>query len=196
MAHGGLQQRLHLFGVAAEAARDKGGAGDHRFQRQVDGRHVVGAVILEELAFIGGGGELPLGQPIDAVVLDDVDEGHIAADDVLELPHADRAGVAVAADRDAGQVGIGQQRAGDDRRHAPVQGVEAVRAAQEIGGRLAGAADAADFDDLVLLQAQLISHADDLVGDGIVPAAGAERAGAAFVFVARQAEVIGPWWHD
>ena len=64
-------------------------------------------------------------------------------------------GIAVAADADHRQVVVGDDRAGRDRGHAPVHAVEAVAPAQEVGGRLAAAADAAHLDDLGLVQAQL-----------------------------------------
>ena len=68
---------------------------------------------------IGGGGELALGQPVHAVVLDDVDDRQIAPHQVHELPDADGGGVAVAADAERDQLAIGQHGAGGDRRHAP-----------------------------------------------------------------------------
>ena len=76
---------------------------------------------------------------------------------------------------------IGQHRAGGHRRHAAVHGVEAVRAAQEVGRALARAADARQLDDALGLDAHLVEGVDDALGDGVVAAAGAERGLAAAV---------------
>ena len=87
---------------------------------------MVGAVVFQELPLVSGGGKLTFGQAIDAVVLDDIGEGHIAADDMLELTHADRAAVPVSTDGNTLEIRIRQQRAGHHRGHAAVQSVEAV----------------------------------------------------------------------
>ena len=139
---------------------------------------------FELLALVRRRRELALGQAIDAVVLDDVDHRHVAAHHVLELAEADAAGIAVAADADRLQRVVGQQRAGGHRGHAAVQAVEAVRLVQEVGGRLAGAADAAQLDDLRRLDREVIGDGDDARGDRVVAAALAERRGAALVVVA------------
>src|SRR5690606_17575724 len=173
----GLDDLAHLLGVAGEGARHEAGAGRERLQADVDGRERVGAGVLEALPEVGGGGELPLGEAVDAVVLDDVDHAHVAPEHVLELAEADGAGVAVAADADGAHAVVGLQRAGAERGHAAVQRVEAVRLAQEVGGRLAGAADARELDDVLRLQVQLVRHLDQLGGHGVVAAPLAERGG-------------------
>ena len=71
-------------------------------------------------AEIGRGGELALGQAVDAVVLDDVDHRNVAAHQVDELADADGGGIAVAADADGQQRAVGEHGAGGDRRHAAV----------------------------------------------------------------------------
>ena len=58
---------------------------------------------------VGSRRELPLGEPVAAVVLDDVDHRHVAPAGVLELPHADIGRVAVAADANADELVIGQE---------------------------------------------------------------------------------------
>jgi hypothetical protein len=83
-------------------------------QRSIGGQVVV-AGVLELEALVGGGRELPLGEAVDAVVLDQVDHAHVAAQEVLELTHADGAGVAVAGDADGAQRVVGGQRAGARR---------------------------------------------------------------------------------
>src|SRR5207249_9588225 len=91
--------------------------------------------------------ELTLGQPVAAVVLDDVDDRQVAAHEMDELADADRARVAVAADADGDELLVRHHRAGADRRHASVDRVEAVRSAEEIRGTLARAADARELHD-------------------------------------------------
>src|SRR4029079_3212393 len=146
---GGLYQRDELGLVAAEAARDEGGAHQQGQADRVDGGVLVGRALLRLAALVGGGAELALGEAVDAVVLEDVGHVHAAAHDVRELAEADRGGVAVAGDAQVDQVTVGEVRAGQDRRHAAVDGVEAVRVAEEVVGGLGAAADAGELGDLV-----------------------------------------------
>ena len=78
--------------------RDEGCAQLNGEGAGVDGGQVVDDAGLELGADVGGGGELALGQAVDAVVFDDVDHGQIAAQQVHELADADGGGVAVAGD--------------------------------------------------------------------------------------------------
>ena len=142
--------------------------------QQSIGMQLVDVAGLARAADVGGGGELALGEPVDAVVLDDVDDRHVAAHQVAELAEPDAGGVAVARDADAGSAAVREVHAGRDGGHAAVHGVEAVRAAEEVGGRLAGAADARELRDAVRLEAQLERGLDDAAGDGVVAAAGAQ----------------------
>ena len=147
----------------------------------VDRRQVVDDAGLQLGAEVRGRRELTLGQAVAAVVLDDVDDRQVAAHQVHELADADRAGVAVAADADRDQLVVGEHRAGADRRHAAVHGVEAVRAAEEIRRALARAADARQLDDLLGIDAHLVEGVDDALGDRVMAAAGAQRRLAALV---------------
>ena len=90
-------------------------------------------------------------------------------------PEADRQRVAVARDADVDDVAVGGVGAGDERRHAAVHAVEAVRLAQEVGRRLRRAADARELRHPVRRNRQLPERLDDRRGDRVVPAAGAER---------------------
>ena len=90
-----------------------------------------------------------------------------------ELAHADRGGVAVAGDADVEQLPVGHVGPGGNRRHAAVDGIEAVRPAEEIGGSLGGAADAGQLGHPVRLDGQLETGLDDGVGGRVVAAAGA-----------------------
>ena len=131
--HGRLEQRHQLRLVAREAARDEGGAERDRQLHRIDRRLVVDLALLRRAADIGRSRELALGEPVDAVVLDHVDHVQVAADGVTELPEPDRQRVAVAGHADVGQVAVGGIGAGGDRRHAAMDGIEAVTAADEVG---------------------------------------------------------------
>ena len=137
-----------LLLVARERPRHERRAQLDRQRAGVDRRQLVRRCPpFSRRADVGGRRELPLGQPVAAVVLDDVDDRHVAAHQVHELADADRAGVAVAADADRDQLAVGEHRAGADRRHPAVHGVEAVRRAEEVRRALARAADARQLDD-------------------------------------------------
>ena len=117
---GGLQNGLELLLVAAEGAGHEGGAPLQRQGAAIEGRQVVGDAGLERGAQIGGGRELALGEPVNAIVLDDVDHRQVAAHQVHELADADGCGVAVAGDAQTQQGAVGQHGAGGDGRHAAV----------------------------------------------------------------------------
>src|SRR5262249_41279018 len=132
-------------------------------------------------AKIRRGRELTLRQPVAAVVFDDVDDRHVAPHQVDELPDADRARVAVAADADGDELLVRQHRARADRGHAPMDGVEPVRGAEEICRAFAGAADPRELDDLLAVDAHLEERVDDALRDRVVATARAERRLAALV---------------
>ena len=158
----------------------------------VDRRQVVDDAVLQLRADVGGRRELALGQAVAAVVLDDVDERQVAPHQVDELADADGAGVAVAADADAQQRAVGQQRAGRDRRHAAVHGVEAVRRCR--GSRPGVLLEQPMPDSLMTcfgLDAHLVERVDDALGDGVVPAAGAQRRLAAAIGGELEADAVG-----
>src|ERR1700709_2355838 len=114
---------------------------------EIEGAAIVGNAALRFRAAVGGGGELPLGEAVHAVVLDDVGHVHAAAHHVGELPDADRGRVAVAGHAEVDQVAVREVGAGQHRRHAAVHRVEAVRLVEEVGGRLRRAADAGKLGD-------------------------------------------------
>src|SRR6185437_8682455 len=96
----------------------------------------------------GGGGKITLGEPVDAVIFNDVNQGQVAAQQVHELADTDGRRVAVAGDANAHHVAVRQDSAGGNGRHATVNGVEAVRESQEVGRRFRRATDARKFRDL------------------------------------------------
>ncbi len=185
-----LDQRHELLLVAGERARHEGRAELQRHRHQIDRVVGVDDAALALGAAVGGGGELALGQAVHAVVLDDIDHVDAAAHGVGELAEADRGGVAVARDAEIDQVAVGEVRAGEHRRHAPVHGIEAVRGVEEIVRRLRRAADAGDLRHPVRLDRELEAGLDDGGGDRVVSAAGAQRRDLALVVAMRVAERV------
>src|ERR1039458_10395635 len=80
-----------------------------------------------------GGNSLSLGQAVNAIIFNDIDERHIAAHEVHKLAEADGGGIAVAGNADPHQRTVGQQRSGGDGRHASVDAVEAGGIPREEG---------------------------------------------------------------
>ena len=185
-----LDQRHQLRLVAREAARDERGAERHRQLHRIDRRLDVGLALLGLAADVGGGRELALGEPVHAVVLDDVEHVEVAADRMAELPEPDRQRIAVAGDADVVEVAVGGVGAGGDRGHAAVHGVEAVAAADEVGRGLRGAADAGELHHVLRLEVQAPAGLDDRRGDRVMAAAGAQRRLRALVVAAREAERV------
>ena len=128
----GLDQRHHLLAVAAERARDERAAKRQRDRAGIDRLERVDRALLLDRAEVGRRRELALGQAVNAIVLDDVDQREIAPHHVHELPDTDRRRVAIARDSNAPQRFIRQQGAGGNGRHAAVDAVESVRQSQEI----------------------------------------------------------------
>ena len=77
-----------------------------------------------------------------------------------------------------------------DGRHAAVDGIETVAAADEVGGGFGGAADARELDQVLRLKVNRPGRFDYGGGDGIVAATGAERRQGAFVVAAREADCV------
>ena len=187
---GRFQQTVQLPLVAGERTADQSRAQRDGHGAGIDGRKIVDHAGLQLRSEVGGCGELAFGQAVHAIVLDDVNDGQVAAHEVDELPDADGGGVAVAADAEGNQLMVGQQGSGCDRGHAAVHGVEAVGAAHEICRALRGAADAAGLDHALGLHAHFVHGVDDALGNRIVAAAGAKRGLATAVVENGQANAI------
>ena len=190
MGKRGLEQRPQLLLVARERARHEAAAELDRDRAQVDGHEIVLLARLGGAADVGGGRELALREPVDAVVLDDVDHRHVAADEVAELSEPDARGVAVARDADEQQLAVRDPHAGGDAGHATVHGVESVGVTEKIGRRLAGATDARELGDPRGLERGFERGLDDAGGDGVVPAARTQRGLGAVVIGAREADAV------
>ncbi len=185
-----LDERHELLLVAGEAARDVRGAELQRHEHEVDALVGVDRAALRLRAAVGCRGELSLGEPVDAVVFDDVGHVHAAAHDVRELPDADRGRVAVARYAEVDQVAVGEVRARDDRRHASMHAVEAVRLVEEVGRCLRRAADARELRHAVRLDRELPARLDDGGADRVVPASRAQRRHRALVVAAREPDRV------
>ena len=185
-----LDQRHQLGLVAGKAARHEGRTRGKRRQHRVDRRLHVDLALLGLAAEVGRGGELALGQPVHAVVLDDVEHAHVAPHGVAELAQPDGQRIAVARHAEIVQVAVGRRGAGGDRRHAAVHGVDAVRLADEIRRCLGRAADAGEFHHAVRRQRQLPAGLHDGGSDRVVAAAGAQRGQRALVVTAAQPQRV------
>ncbi len=71
-----------------------------------------------------------------------------------------------------------------------MHGVEAVAAADEVGGRLRRAADTGEFDEVLGLEGDLPGGLDNGSSDGVVAAAGAQGGQGALVVAAGEAERV------
>ena len=193
---GGLQQGGQLLLVAGEGPRDERRPPLQGQHAAIERRQFVGAAGLGFRSYVGRGRKLTLRQSIDAVVFDDVNVRQVAAQQVHELAQADRGRIAVAADADAEDAAIREQRARGDRRHASVDGVESMREAEEIGRRFGRTADARKLRDVPRLNAEIVERFHDAFGDGVVAATGAEGGLRTFIVQDLQANAIYflRWW--
>ena len=187
-----LDDRDELRLVARERPRHERRAKRQREQHGVNGRLLVGLALLGHRADVGRRGELSLGEPVHAIVLEHVQHVHVAADGVRHLAEANGERVAVAGDADVREVAIGGVGPRRHRWHAAVHGVEAVRLLHEVRGGLGRAADAAHLGGAMRRQVELPERLDERRGHGVVPAASAQRRHGAFVVALGQAEVVGP----
>ena len=176
-----LEQRQQLLLVARERPRHVSGAELDGERASINGRKVVDYAGFEFGAKVGGRRKLPLGQAVAAVVLNDVNARQVSPHQVDKLPDSDGGRVPVAGNPERHDRAIRQHRSRRHRRHPAVNGVEAVRAAKEVGGALRRAADAGKLGHAVGLDAQLVTSLDDALTDGVVAAARAERGPVAFV---------------
>src|SRR5215469_16441511 len=107
-----------------------------------------------------------------------------------ELAQSDRSGIAVAGDAEIDQIAVGEIGAGEHRRHAAMDRVEAMRIAEEIIRRLRRAADAGNLGDAMRLDRELETRLDDRGRNRVVAAAGAQRRDLALVIAVRVAEFV------
>src|SRR5262249_21234311 len=76
------------------------------------------------------------------------------------------------------------------RRHAAVQAVKSMRLLDEIGRRFRRAADAAHLGKLVRLDAIVVQRLDNVIGNRVVAAAGAQRRRKSFINFASQSDDV------
>src|SRR6184192_1374329 len=112
MSEGALDQGGQLLAIAGKAPGHVSRVQSDRELRQVDGQDVVDLPALHDGSDISRDGELSFCQTINAVVFDDINNIHIAAHHVTEIPQADNRRIAIAryADKHEGmisQIGAG-----------------------------------------------------------------------------------------
>ncbi len=190
MRHRGLYQRHELPLVARERAPDERRTRHQRHADQVDRRVVVGAAGLRLRPAVRRRRELPLGQPINAVVLGDVDHVHAAPHAVHELPQPDRRRVAVAGNAEIKQIPVRHIRARQDRRHPPMHAVEAVTLPQQIVRRLRRTPDARQLRHAMRLDVELKARLDQRRRNRVMPATRTQRRYRAFVIAMRKPALV------
>ena len=191
MAHAGLDQRHELHLVAGEAARDESRAQGERQQDRIDRRALIDVALLGLRSDVRRRRKLALGESVDAVVLDQIEHVHVAPDRVHHLSQADGQRVAVAGNAHIGEIAIRGVGAARNRGHAPMDRVEAVRAADEIGRGLGRAADAGQLHQLFRAHVEPPARLDDRGGDRVVAATRAQGRHAALVLAPGHAERVG-----
>ena len=187
---GGLQERYKLLLVARKAAPDESRAELHGDAHEINRAVAVDRALLGLRTGIGRRGELALGQPVDAVVLDQVQHIHAATNGVRELAEAYRGRVTVAGHAEVDQLAVGEIGAGQHRGHTAMHAVETMGAAEKVGRGLRRAADPRQLRDPMGFDGQLKEGLDERAADRVVAAAGAERRDGALVVAAREAEVV------
>ena len=155
-----------------EGAGEEGALGTHHELTGIEGV-VDGAVGrgLCNLAELGGGAVLTLGETVDLVVEDGDVEVLVAAHGVDEVVAADGHRVAVAHVYPHAEGGVGEFDAGGDGAGATVDAVEAVGV--DIVGDTARAADTGDHADVLFLVARLGEGGQQGGEDGVVATTGA-----------------------
>ena len=167
-----LEGLLEVLRVGVDAAGDERGLGrqgdGQRLDRRVDR---AGRGRLRPLAELRRRGRLALGQAVDPVVEHHERDVDVPPHRVEDVVAADRERVAVAGDHPDHQLRAGGLEAGGERRRAAVDRVEAVGV--HVVRQAAGAADAADEDDVLLRHAEVGHLLLGLGEDRVVAAAGA-----------------------
>ena len=174
VGEGRMEERIQLAPVGGEAAGDEAAAELDGEGAEVDGLVGIHVPRLEPAPDVRRRRELPLREPVDPVVLHDVEQRNVPAEGVHELPDADGGGVPVPGDADGTQRAVRHQRPRRDGGHPTVHRVHRPGAAAEVGGGLGGAADARHLGHEAGLDARLPEDLHDAGRDGVVAAALAE----------------------
>src|SRR5579875_449203 len=142
----GPPERLHhVLAVHVMGPGHEAGIGPERQAHGVEGG-VEGPEGggLGDLAHLGGGRVLALGEAVDLVVEQQDREVHVPPQGVDEVVAPYRQGIPVTADDPHVEVGAGQGQAGGDGRGTPVDGVHPV--GPHVVGEAGGTPDAGDED--------------------------------------------------
>src|ERR1035437_1586125 len=187
---GGFHDGLQLLLVATEGAGDEGGTPFEGEGAAIEGWQIVDGAGLERGTEVRGGRELALGEAVNTIVFNDVDERHVAAHEVHELAQPDGGGIAVTGNPDPHERAVGEQRSGGDGRHAAVDAIEAVGEPEEVGRRLGRAADAAELGDGPGFDAEFVESFDNAFGNRVVAAPRAQRGLAALIIDNLQPDAV------
>ncbi len=190
MREGSLQKGHDLLRVTGEGPSHIGRAELDGETAQIDCGKVVHNARLERRAKIRGRGELAFREPVNAVVLDDVNDGEVPAQEVDELADPNRRRIAIAGDADGDEVAVRENSTGRNGRHAAVHGVETMALAQPIGRCFRRAANARELRHLMRLDAIFVEGFDELAADRVVPAAFAQRGRLSFVVHLREPQAV------
>ena len=190
MVQAGFNQGYELFFVPREAARNKCAAQPERRNHRVDGLLFVDLALFGLAADIGRSGKLPFGKTVYPVVLDDVEHIQVSPQRVRELPKADGKRIPIAGYADAVKTLADRVRAGSNRGHAPMHGVDTVGRTQEISRCLRGTADSREFGDLVRRRIELEEGLNQCRADGIMSTSGTKRRDRALVVPHGESQTI------
>ena len=178
------------FGVTGEGPGYIGRAELDGQPAQIDCGKVVHDARLELRAKIRGRGELAFREPVNAVVLDDVNDGEVPAQEMDELADPNRRRIAIAGDADGDELAVCENASGRNGRHAAVHGIEAMALAQPISRCFRRAADARELRHPMRLDAIFVERFDELAADRVVPAAFAKRGRLSFVVHLREPQAV------
>ena len=169
---GGVERLAEVLDIAINGPGNESRAGSQGNPDWVEGplrRPVWGR--LRDLAHLRGGRELALREPVDAVIEENDVQVHVAAHGVQQMVAADAQPVAVACNDKDRQFWARSLEASREGEGAAVDAVEAV--SLHVVRKTAGAANAADEDNVFARDLELRQHLLHLGEDGVVPATGA-----------------------
>src|SRR5207253_4268412 len=123
MQYGRLDQRHELRLVAGKASRDECRTELQRKHDHVDGLIAVDGPSLALRASVRGRGKLSLGQPVNTVVLDDIEHVDATPHGMSKLSEPDGRRIPVARHAEINEITVREISARQDRRHASMHAI-------------------------------------------------------------------------
>ncbi len=111
---------------------------------------------------------MTLGKTIHTVVLDDVEHGNVAANDMLEMAQTNARRVTIAGNTQDFNFRVCKTCASNQCGHATMQAVETERAVQKIVRAFTGTTNTTDFNHLLWRQSKLKNSCLDDVGNSVM----------------------------